>query len=111
VVGLSMGGAQALQIGLHHRDRFATIGVFGSGMNKTAFAEKFPKLEGEALDLVYIGVGKEDGARTRAKELSEALGERGIANTFQEVEGGHTYPTWRTLLVETAPLLFRKRAH
>jgi enterochelin esterase-like enzyme len=26
------------------------------------------------------------------------------------VEGGHTYPTWRKLLVETAPLLFRKSA-
>jgi enterochelin esterase family protein len=111
VVGLSMGGAQALQIGLHHRDRFATIGVFGSGMKKDAFTEKFPKPQGEALDLVYIGVGKEDGARARAKELSEVLNGSGIANTYQEVDGGHTYPTWRKLLVETAPLLFRRRAH
>jgi enterochelin esterase-like enzyme len=109
VVGLSMGGAQALQIGLRHRDRFATIGVFGSGMSQADFTAKFPRLDGEKLDLVYVGVGKEDGARARAKELSEALDGRGIASTYQEVEGGHTYPTWRKLLVETAPLLFRKR--
>jgi enterochelin esterase-like enzyme len=108
VVGLSMGGAQALQIGLHHRDRFATIGVFGSGMTAADFAAKYPKLDGEKLDLVYIGVGKEDGGRPRAKAMSEALKAGGVANTYQEVEGGHTYPTWRKLLVETAPLLFKR---
>jgi enterochelin esterase family protein len=113
VVGLSMGGAQALQIGLHHRDRFASIGVFGSGMTKSDFEARFPKAgEGEALDLLYVGVGKEDGARARAQELSAALEGHGLAAVYQEVEGGHTYPTWRKLLVETAPLLFRKpRAH
>jgi enterochelin esterase-like enzyme len=111
VVGLSMGGAQALQIGLHHRDRFATIGVFGSGMTRADFEARYPKAgQGEKLDLLYVGVGKEDGGRARAKELSETLTAHGLTNTYQEVEGGHTYPTWRKLLVETAPLLFRKPA-
>lgn len=111
VVGLSMGGAQALQIGLHHRDRFATIGVFGSGMTRADFEAKFPKVDaGEKLDLAYVGIGKEDGSRAKAKELSETLNAHGIGATYQEVDGGHTYPTWRKLLVETAPLLFRKSA-
>ena len=111
VVGLSMGGAQALQVGLHHRDRFASIGVFGSGMTRADFEARFPRAAtGEKLDLVYVGIGKEDGSRAKAKELSETLNGHGIGATYHEVDGGHTYPTWRKLLVETAPLLFRKPA-
>jgi enterochelin esterase-like enzyme len=112
LVGLSMGGAQALQIGLHHRDRFGTIGVFGSGMTRADFETRFQKVsDGEKVDLLFIGVGKEDGARARAKELAETLQGHGLAPVYQEIEGGHTYPSWRKLLVATAPLLFRPRAH
>jgi enterochelin esterase-like enzyme len=109
VVGLSMGGAQALQIGLRHRDRFGTIGVFGSGMKRDDFEEKYGKLlAGPAYDLVYIGIAKDDPGHERAKELAETLGAHGVHATYEEIEGGHTYPTWRNLWVRTAPLLFRK---
>jgi enterochelin esterase-like enzyme len=81
VVGLSMGGAQA---------RF-----------KDAAA-------GEKLDLMFVGIGKEDGSLAKAKELWGTLAGLGLPTTFREVEGGHTYPVWRKLLVEVAPLLFRR---
>ena len=109
VVGLSMGGAQALQLGLRHRDRFATFGVFGSGMTRADFAARYYKevANGEKLDLVVIGIGKEDGSLAKAMELWGTLAGHGLPTTYREVEGGHTYPVWRKLLVETAPLLFR----
>jgi enterochelin esterase-like enzyme len=109
VVGLSMGGAQSLQIGLRHRDRFATIGVFGSGMTRADFQARFKDAAaGEKLDLMFVGIGKEDGSLAKAKELWGTLAGLGLPTTFREVEGGHTYPVWRKLLVEVAPLLFRR---
>ena len=60
------------------------------------------------LAVVFVGVGKLDPVAKRAKELSEALTAHGVKNTYHETDGGHTYPVWRKLLVESAPMLFRK---
>jgi enterochelin esterase-like enzyme len=115
IVGLSMGGGHALQIGMRHLDQFATIGVFGSGMTKADFESRYKAFVADAtgprkLDLMWIGVGAQDAVLPRAKELSETLRAHGIDAKYHETEGGHTYPVWRKLLVETAPLLFRKGA-
>jgi enterochelin esterase-like enzyme len=114
IVGLSMGGAQALQIGLSHRDLFATIGVFGNGMTRAEVNSRYGDSLKEAnwsnklnLNLVFIGIAKEDPARARAQQLCDALRYHGIPVLYHETEGGHTYPVWRKLLVETLPLLFR----
>ena len=116
VVGLSMGGAQALQLGLQHRDLFASIGAFGAGMTRADFEARYAQaVAGLAADpnkigFLYVGVGKEDGGRARAKELADVLGGHGLPVIYRETEGGHTYPVWRKLLVDTAPLLFKKTA-
>jgi enterochelin esterase-like enzyme len=111
IVGLSMGGAQALQIGLGHRDLFASIGVFGAGMTRADFEARYKTLAPAApldLGLLFIGIGKEDGGLARARELGEALRAHGFSPIYQEVDGGHVYPVWRKLLVETAPRLFAR---
>jgi enterochelin esterase family protein len=111
LVGLSMGGAQALQIVAGHRDLFAALGIFGAGMSRADFDARYKSAMSAAdrnkLGLVYVGAGKDDGVLARAKELAEALRASGLTVTYHETEGGHTYPTWRKLFVETAPLLFR----
>jgi enterochelin esterase-like enzyme len=117
VVGLSMGGAQALQIVLAHRDRFGQLGIFGAGLDRKDFEDRHgaalapPADRAPRPELVFIGVGKDDGVRPRAKQLAEALTERGFAVTYHETDGGHTYPVWRKLLVEAAPLLFQNSGH
>jgi enterochelin esterase-like enzyme len=116
IVGLSMGGAQAVQIGLHHRELFASIGVFGNGLTAADLEAHHAKdVAGMARDknrlaLFYVGVAKGDGARDRARSLADAMQVRGVPTVFHEIEGGHTYPVWRKLLVDTAPRLFRKAA-
>jgi enterochelin esterase-like enzyme len=116
VVGLSMGGAQALQLGLLHRDLFASIWIFGSGMTRADFDARYNRAvaalatDPNKIGFLYVGVGKEDGVRPRAKELAELLGGLGMPAIYRETDGGHTYPVWRKLLVDTAPLLFRKPA-
>jgi enterochelin esterase-like enzyme len=111
VVGLSMGGAQALQIGMRHPGQFATIGVFGAGMTKADFQARFkPLKKAEQLELSFVGIGLQDGSLAKARELSgELTTSGGGLARYKEVEGGHTYPVWRKLLVEIAPLLFRTR--
>jgi enterochelin esterase family protein len=114
LVGLSMGGGQTLQIGLTHLDLFSSLGVFGNGMTHADFETRHKAVLADVqgtnrkLELVWIGVGKDDPVRARAKELSETLTAVGISHKYYETEGGHTYPVWRKLLAETAPLLFKK---
>lgn len=112
VVGLSMGGGHALQLAMHHPDTFGSLGVFGAGLTRADFETRYANAAADAakkkFDLVWVGVGKQDGVAGRAKELSEALRASGLGVVFHETDGGHTYPVWRKLLVETAPLLFRK---
>ena len=78
IVGLSMGGAQALQIGLRHRDLFASIGVFGAGLTRADFDARYgelmtaPARPANKLDLFFVGIAREDGAYARAKELVRA---------------------------------------
>jgi enterochelin esterase-like enzyme len=111
VAGLSMGGSQAMQIGLGHRALFASVGVFGAGLPRAEFETRDTASAAAAaknpIGLFYLGIGKEDGSLARARELSQAITARGFPLTYREVDGGHTYPTWRTLLVDLAPQLFR----
>lgn len=115
LAGLSMGGGQTLQIGLAHLDLFATLGVFGNGMTRTDFESRHKSVLADVadtnkkLDLLWIGVGKDDPVLSRAKELSTTLTSHGIEHKYHETDGGHTYPVWRKLLTETAPLLFKKK--
>ncbi len=117
IVGLSMGGGHATQIALGHRDRFGWVGVFGAGYTRADFEARYRaklppvpaagKAAPKPFELFFIGVGKQDGVLGRAQELSEALSANGVPTTYFETDGGHTYPTWRKLLVQAAPLLFR----
>jgi enterochelin esterase family protein len=114
IMGLSMGGSQALQIAMGHLDQFGSLGVFGSGISRPDFDTRYRTAAAELskpekrLTVVFVGVGKLDPVAKRAKELSDALTAHGVKNTFYETDGGHTYPVWRKLLVESAPMLFKK---
>lgn len=111
IVGLSMGGTQALQIGLGHPDRFGTVGIFGAGLEREAFDARYAEILAKrpkrfAKDLFFVGVAVEDRVLARAKSLAEALASHALNVTYHETSGGHTYAVWRKLLVETVPLLF-----
>lgn len=112
IVGLSMGGGQALQIGLGHLDRFSAIGAFSSAV-PSDFSERFhdllesPAKTNRKLDLLWIGCGRQDSAFGRDEELARLLASHGINHTFYGTEGRHNFALWRKHLIEVAPLLFR----
>jgi enterochelin esterase family protein len=113
LVGLSMGGGQALQIGLSHLDRFSAIGAFSSAVPGD-FAERFqpllndPQGTNRKLKLLWIGCGKGDGAFDRNLKLADLLASHQIQHTFYPTEGLHNFATWRRYLAEVAPQLFQK---
>jgi enterochelin esterase family protein len=113
IVGLSMGGGQALHIGLGHlADRFAYVGAFSSAVPND-FETRFrallddPTGTNAKLKLLWIGCGRQDPAFARAERLDQLLSAHKIQHTFRPTEGRHNYAVWRQYLGEVAPLLFQ----
>jgi enterochelin esterase family protein len=112
VVGLSMGGGQALTIGLSHLDLFSHVGAFSSavpGDFSTGFKALLddPAGTNAKLKVLFIACGKQDGAFARSEQLDRTLTAHGIDHTFYPTEGRHNFAVWRQYLGQIAPLLFR----
>jgi enterochelin esterase-like enzyme len=114
LIGLSMGGGQALGIGLNHLELFSYIGGFSSGLGRvTEFPKTYaslvaqPDAANKKLRLLWVGCGKEDGAFAASKSFSDFLTEAKIKHTFRETSGAHTWMVWRRYLNEISPLLFK----
>jgi enterochelin esterase-like enzyme len=109
IAGLSMGGAEALFVGLNALERFAWVGAFSSGGLRGEYAEVFPKLtaaDNERLRLLWIACGTEDGLIESNRRLKEWLKTKGVRFTDVETGGAHTWMVWRRNLAAVAPLLF-----
>jgi enterochelin esterase-like enzyme len=118
IAGLSMGGGQALEIGLSNLELFSSIGGFSSGGIRGGPAEIKRMNNGVMADaqafnrkvhLVFLGVGAAEpaGIAGGVSELHEALGHAGIRNVyFESAETAHEWLTWRRCLKAFAPRLF-----
>ena len=124
LAGLSMGGAQTLNIGLAHLNQFAYLGVYSSGVfslggsrntnapagptweekNKAALDDA--KLK-KGLKLVWFATGKEDFLLRTSQATVEMLKKHGFDVVYKETEGAHTWINWRNYLNEFAPRLFQ----
>jgi len=113
IAGLSMGGGQALNIGLTNLDKFAYIGSFsGAARNvdlKTAYNGAFNDAAAfnKKVKLLWIGCGTGDFLYPSAVALHQNLDKAGIRNVWSEGPGLHEWQVWRKHLHEFAPLLFR----
>jgi enterochelin esterase-like enzyme len=115
MAGLSMGGAQTLQISSNHLDLFAWIGSFSAPIRnfdlKTSMngvltdSASFNK----RVRLLWIGAGTAEEAMMKgAAQVHAALDEAGIKHVFYESQGtSHEWQTWRRSLNDFAPRLFR----
>jgi enterochelin esterase-like enzyme len=114
IVGLSMGGGQAFQIGLANLDKFSAVGMFSAGgisranEDRIAALVKNPGEINRKLNLFWIGCGREDTAFAGSKALSARLQSAEINHTFRSLEGRHTYTVWRECFSEVAPQLFQR---
>ena len=115
LMGLSMGGGQALAIGLRHLDLFSRVGVFSASAGadpQTALKDVATNAQNvnRQLKMFWIGIGTGDPGYAAATKTSEFLKTAGIQHTFRTVPNEeHTWIVWRRFLLETAPLLWPPR--
>jgi enterochelin esterase-like enzyme len=115
IAGLSMGGGQALTIGLASPDRFAYVlgysaavgGQFADMADTLAGLSRAPRAAG-AFRLVWLGCGRQDFLFKNNRDFLDSLTKTGVKVTYHETEGGHVWSVWRNYLHETLPLLFRR---
>ena len=112
--GLSMGGIQTLNIGLHNLGTFRYLAVMSSGWVTeqdrqffyTSEAAKIPRYNA-ALKLFWWGWGETDIARANGLAVIKTFTSQGVKVETRESPGGHTWDNWRLYLHEVAPRLFR----
>ena len=112
--GLSMGGIQTLNIGLHHLGTFRYVAVMSSGWisedDRQSFyrseAAQIPKYNSQ-LKLFWWGWGQTDIARANGLAVIDKFKSEGVKIETMETPGGHEWANWRIYLHEVAPKLFR----
>jgi enterochelin esterase family protein len=117
IAGLSMGGGQALNIGLSHPELFHWVlgfsaAVGGQFLNLDDTVQKLaadPAAANRTLRLVWISVGKQDFLYQANRQFADGLKAKGINVRYVETEGAHVWSVWRRNLNETAALLFAPR--
>lgn len=117
MAGLSMGGAQTLQIGLKHPESFAWIAAMSAPPRDgfdvtTSYNGVFNDTASfnSQFKLLWLGAGTAE-ARFHQPSLAmhEVLREQGInSHFFSSVGTGHEWQTWRRSLHDLVPRLFTK---
>lgn len=112
IAGLSMGGAQALTIGMNHPDEFAYVAGFSAGLPadvKPAFAGPLanPDQVNSQLKLLWLGVGDKDRLLKVNQDFEQVLTDRGIKHEWVVTPGyKHSWTLWRHYLRDLLPRLF-----
>ena len=113
IAGLSMGGSQALTIGLNHLESFAYVAGFSSalvGDNEAAFGNVFrhPDEVNRQLKVLFLGIGDKDGLLENDVPFEKRLTEVGIKHDWVVTPGyAHAWTLWRVYLRDLAPRLFQ----
>ncbi len=108
VAGLSMGGGQALGIGLKHLDEFAWVGGFSSAL----FGNRGNLVSDDAakkLRLVWLSCGDQDRLMDASKSLRSTLEEKKVPHVWHVDSGGHEWPVWKNDLYLLSQMLFQDK--
>ncbi|HZY85462.1 MAG TPA: alpha/beta hydrolase-fold protein [Gemmataceae bacterium] len=111
VAGLSMGGGQALRIGLKHLDTFAWVGGFSSAVGRGgSAADLVPGADGaKKLRLLWLSCGDTDRLMAGSKAFHESLEAKKVPHVWHVDTGGHTWPVWKNDLYLLGQKLFRDK--
>ncbi len=115
IAGVSVGGAQAVSIGLRHDGAFGWIGSFSGALQMLALAGPSALSDPmrSALDpgqfgLVYVSCGATDRLAALSRALTDDLRARGFKVTSVEVPGvGHVWPLWRQSVADMMQMVFQ----
>jgi enterochelin esterase-like enzyme len=110
ISGLSMGGGQALNIGLTHMDTFAYVGGFSPAPNLMQANQLVPDADAvnKQLKLLWIGCGDADQTvRLGPYNLHKAIEAKKVNHVWYVDKGGHTMPVWQENLYLFSQKLFK----
>jgi enterochelin esterase family protein len=113
IAGLSMGGRQALFIGLNHPEMFKWVAGFSAAIRDRVFDDDYqeivedPQHETQDTRLIWFGCGRADGNFLANRQFDEWLAAKNIAHVWYASDGGHEWPVWRDYLAQILPLLFK----
>ncbi len=110
IAGLSMGGGQALNIGLAHMDTFAWVGAFSNAPNTQSVDQLVPDPAAttKQLSLLWIGCGDNDQTvRLGPYNFHKGLEAKNVPHVWYVDKGGHTMPVWKENLYLFSQRLFR----
>jgi enterochelin esterase-like enzyme len=115
LAGVSVGGAQAMSIGMRRTDMFKSIGLFSVSVGTMAWTAGMPdprqlQLDLSPLRVVFVGSGTEEQVITdTSRALGQSLQAKGIRVVTAEVKGqGHVWPVWRQLFGDFVQTLFQQ---
>jgi enterochelin esterase-like enzyme len=106
ILGLSMGGGEAMMTGLHHPEIFGYIGAFSGVASYRAELEKAGAAGLNRYRMIWLGCGTEDSLYAANKAIADWMDQNKVKHTFRSIPGAHVWPVWHKFLAETAPLLF-----
>jgi enterochelin esterase family protein len=116
IAGLSMGGAQTLEIAFGDLASYGYVGVYSSGVfgivdntdwEDSHRAELDDPAAKRGLELVWFSTGRDDFLLDTTKATVAMLAKHGFDVVYEESAGGHTWINWREYLTKFAPQLFR----
>jgi enterochelin esterase-like enzyme len=109
ITGLSMGGLESLDTGLHNTDKFAWIGGFSSAVHNLDYEHQLAALDPKTADLklLWIACGTEDRLIDANRKMVAFLKTKDMPVTQVEMPGLHDSLVWRDNLIHFARLLFQ----
>jgi enterochelin esterase-like enzyme len=109
IVGLSMGGGQALRIGLKNLDHFAWVGGFSSAIfGKTELITDGPAAT-KKLRLLWVSCGDKDSLLKGSEAFHASLEKLQVPHIWHLEPGGHTWTVWKNDLYLVSQMLFRDK--
>jgi enterochelin esterase family protein len=116
IAGLSLGGAQALALGLSHTELFSRIAAFspamGAANNPATGGVDFDAVLTDAAKInaqvkfLWVSCGTEDTLFESVRQFSNQLSQHKVDHIWRVTGGAHTYPVWQRNLNDVAPMLF-----
>jgi enterochelin esterase family protein len=116
IAGLSMGGAQTLDIAFADLATYGYIGVYSSGVFGVTDSNAWEQAHLAALDdaalkdglkLVWFSTGTGDFLIETTRATVSMIEKHGFDVDYNESGGGHTWINWREYLNTFAPQLFK----
>ena len=109
IMGYSMGGGHATQIGFAHPEVFSVVGgMSGGGANAITNSPERSATANKDYKIIFVGAGTEDTAINGARSSHEAMTAQNIKHIFSEDVGyGHDYQVWRQYFYRLAQQTFR----